>query len=92
MKIAVNKCYGGFSLSDKACELLGTDDPFQYKYEARTNAKLISVIEELGEEADGHCASLEVVEIPDDATDWRISEYDGWEDVWYVLDGKMYEV
>ena len=92
MKIAVNKCYGGFSLSDKACELLGTDDPYQYKYELRTDAKLISVIEELGEEADGYCASLEVVEIPDDATDWRINEYDGWEDVWYVLDGKIYEV
>lgn len=92
MKIAVNKCYGVFSLSDKACELLGTDDPFQYKYHSRINAKLISVIEELGEEADGHCASLVVVEIPDDATDWRINEYDGWEDVWYVLDGKMYEV
>src|SRR5690606_35782328 len=41
---------------------------------------LIRVVEELGEEADGKCAALKVVEIPDDV-EYTIAEYDGWEHV-----------
>lgn len=42
----------------------------------RQDPDLIAVVEELGKQADGDCASLSVVEIPDDV-DWEISEYDG---------------
>lgn len=84
MKIVVNRCYGGFSLSEKAVAELGgdwheyglddPDDPFSSNW--RTDPKLIEVVERLGEEADGRFAMLEVVEIPDDV-DWTICQYDG---------------
>ena len=38
------------------------------------------MIEELGELANGRCAELRIVEIPDDV-EWEINEYDGMETV-----------
>ena len=90
MKMVLNTRYGGFSLSKKAMELLGTTDEYEYD-DDRTNAKLVDVVETLGDEANGHFAHLRVVDIPDDITDYRITQYDGLETVLYVLDGKIYE-
>lgn len=42
----------------------------------RSNPQLIEVVEELGSRANGLCADLEIVEIPDDV-DVVIEEYDG---------------
>lgn len=42
----------------------------------RTHPLVIQVVEELGEKANGGCANLRVVEIPD-GVEWEISEYDG---------------
>jgi len=42
----------------------------------RNCATLIEVVQELGKEASGRCASLEIIEIPDDV-EWQIEEYDG---------------
>ena len=42
----------------------------------RTDPHLIQVVEELGESANGRCAELRVVEIPD-GVEWEIDEYDG---------------
>lgn len=53
---------------------------FYYGYIERTDKDLIAVIEELGEKADGNCAKLSIVEIPD-GIEWEISEYDGIETV-----------
>lgn len=94
MKIVINGCFGGFGISNEVYERMGEDWQFNtYDYDSRTNADLIAVIEDIGSErASGVFANLIVVDIPDDATDWRIEEYDGNESVWYVLDGKMYEV
>jgi hypothetical protein len=36
-----------------------------------------------------HIGDLVVVEIPDNATDWNIEEYDGLETVIYVLNGRI---
>lgn len=126
MKIAINRCFGGFSLSPQGAkrfaELKGkpcfffvpdphkkesldfvlTDDPGSAPFfiastspslslssngeldilrpENRSDPHLIQVIEELGDEADGRCADLEIVEIPDDV-DYTIEEYDGSEHV-----------
>lgn len=128
MKIAINKCYGGFSLSHKAImryaeltgiklypileswkthkckyyvegkkvsslelnyitkplKVNGTYDDVDFWYESfddkRTNPALIQVIEELGEEANGRCSELKIIEIPDDV-EYRIEEYDGIESV-----------
>lgn len=46
----------------------------------RTDPILIQVVEELGENANGQCAELKVVKIPDGIS-WEISEYDGIERV-----------
>lgn len=46
----------------------------------RDDPDLISVVEELGEEANGVYAELEVVEIPDDVN-WEIDDYDGYETI-----------
>lgn len=42
----------------------------------RTDPVLISLIEELGEDANGVYSSLKIVEVPDDV-DWIIQDYDG---------------
>jgi hypothetical protein len=46
----------------------------------RSHAVLVQVVEEMGEAANGSCADLKVVEVPD-GVDWEISEYDGNEHV-----------
>lgn len=46
----------------------------------RTDADLVAVVEELGEKANGNCANLKVVEVPD-GVEWEIEEYDGNEHV-----------
>ena len=50
------------------------------RYIERNNPILIQVVEELGEKANGYCAELNIVEIPDDV-EWEIEEYDGLEHV-----------
>jgi len=44
----------------------------------RSDADLVSVVEELGSAANGDFAKLAIVEIPDDV-EWHIHEYDGME-------------
>lgn len=38
--------------------------------------ELIKVVEEMGDAANGSCANLKIVEIPDDV-EWDVEEYDG---------------
>ena len=131
MKIAINKCYGGFSLSDKAIEMImkrkglkcyrykqtkfnysdGVDEYtriddnepssfvsystidlgktignipdenfWYYRNLERTDKDLVSVIEELGNEASGQYGFVKVIDIPDDI-DWEIDDYDGIETI-----------
>ena len=109
-KIVINKCFGGFGLSDKAyaryLELKGIeyetsepdwkisneslywhkghvneDDYYIYCRDfPRDDPALIQTVEELGDKANGWCADLGIVEIPDDV-EWEIAEYDGNEHV-----------
>ena len=94
MKIVINKCYGGASLSKEAYELLGLEwDGYGYHaINDRTDGKLISCVETLGDKASGNFASLAVVEIPNDATDWRVNEYDGYESIIAVVNGKLVDI
>ena len=46
----------------------------------RSDPDLERVVEEMGDAANGKCAELRVVEIPD-GTDWEIDEYDGSEHI-----------
>ena len=81
MKIVLNKDYGGFGYG-VAPEYEG----FIREHDDRTDPELVAFVETHPDE----CGDLEVVEIPDTATDWEIDEYDGWETVTYVVDGKLH--
>ena len=75
MKIVINTCYGCYGLSKKAQEILGTNCEFEYAND-RTNPNLVKCVEELGTDASGIYAELQVIEIPDDI-DYYIDDYDG---------------
>ncbi len=77
-KIVINECYGGFGLSDKAKEWL--KERGSTVYLERHDPLLIECIETLGEKANGFCASLKIVEIPEDVH-YVIEEYDGVEHI-----------
>jgi len=81
-KVVINRCYGGFCLSQAAYEHIGIPwDKYGYEfYHDRSNPKLVEVVETLGDNANGGRAGLEVVEIPD-GIDWEIQEYDGMESI-----------
>ena len=140
MKLVINKCFGGFSLSPEGIDAYlkrkgkegffytqtaykhregyteytrvdkGYDSLFFHVYTAdhgesfdpyevdkddteyfsdrdieRHDPDLVAVVEELGAKADGSCASLRVVEIPD-GVEYAIDEYDGQESATFVLD------
>lgn len=79
-QIVINRCYGGFGLSqaaeDRYRELSGKPYP-EFRWEAqRDDPYLVQVVLELGERSWAHCAELAVVTIPDDVQ-WQIDEYDG---------------
>ena len=93
MKVVINRCYGGFSISKKAAEYMAergseiakkdlslpSEYFHSYDYE-RTDPLLIEAIETLGKEANGDSANLAIIEIPNDM-DWYIDEYDGMESI-----------
>lgn len=79
MKVVINGCYGGFSLSKAAEAAFGREVDGRYcddSFKFRADPKLVAVVESLGKAANGACAELRIVEIPDDV-DWTIEEYDG---------------
>ena len=82
MKVVINGCYGGFSLSDEALAYLGIPGGSRYAYDDdRANPKLVECVEKLGEAAShGFGSHLYVVEVPDDVK-WTITDYDGMEQV-----------
>jgi len=53
---------------------------YNFDGKLRADPDLIAVVEELGEEASGCCAKLEIVEIPD-GVDFIIEEHDGMEHI-----------
>ena len=107
MKVVINKCYGGFSLSREAMEEYCRRKGWEIESEPmwpggnsksrhyfrvdveprkllsnsniiRSDPDLISVVVEMQERANGDCAKLEIIEIPDDV-EWEVGEYDGQE-------------
>ena len=90
-KIVVNRCYGGFGLSDLAVKMLAIrkgqdyEDNDQAKatleyFLPRDDADLVAVVEELGDRANGNYAELKVLSVPD-GVEWFVEEYDGMEHV-----------
>ena len=86
-KVVYNTCYGGFSISEEALKLLNQKSNNRYKKTdiyliQRDDPLLISVVEELGEKANGKCANLKIVDIPEEYINcYEIDEYDGLEKI-----------
>ncbi len=80
MKIVINRCYGGFGLSEKAMKYLKLPLNKYIGYYDRTDPKLIKCVEKLGDKVNDSCSKLEIVEIPD-GTKYEIRDYDGMETV-----------
>lgn len=89
MKLVINTIYGGFDLNQNLADLLGITTPTD-AIETRYNANLVAYVE-AGQSISEHSfCKPAVVQIPDEATDWTIDEYDGLERVTYVLNGKLH--
>ena len=89
MTFILNKCYGGWSISNFAMKQLGLNSNYPDMDEV-DEKKLAELINTYGsEKCSGRSAKLKVVEIPDNITDWDIDEYDGIERIVYVIDGKL---
>ena len=85
MKVVINSAFGGFCLPKGFVEQYDLESHWDFDGNTRTSAELISYIEEHGPED----TDLEVVEVPDNVTDWEIHEYDGMESIICVIDGKI---
>jgi len=86
-KIVINRCYGGFGLSNLATQRYKElawipEEELFWTYDIpRDSPILLQVIAELGvEKASGPHAELKVVEIPE-GVKWHIADYDGMEHV-----------
>lgn len=87
VKVAYNACYGRFSLSRAATELLNqrkgsqvADPDYGFIECGRHDTDLIAVIEELGEDAaSGAYSKIVVREIEGNL--YRVTEYDGYESI-----------
>jgi len=86
MKIVLNRAYGGFRLPDDF-ELITPDDEWE---DMQTDPRLIKYVEDHNNYVETAGGILKVVDIPDNCTDYEVDEYDGWESVTYVVDGKIY--
>jgi hypothetical protein len=70
---------------------LGVEDKYISPREIinnRSDHDLVDIVEKLGQKADGFCASLKVIEVPDDVK-WDINEYDGRE--WVAEKHRIWE-
>jgi hypothetical protein len=81
MKVVINKCYGGFGISEMGQDLYKerkgiTDPDWYYRDVERNDPVLIELIEQYGDAINGRYADLRIVEIPD-GVEWQIEEYDG---------------
>lgn len=82
-KVVINKCYGGFGISEKAKKRYEelTKTTFKHTWDLnRDDPILIQVIEELGEEANDELSKLKIVEIPENV-EYYIDDYDGIETI-----------
>ena len=83
MYVVVNRCFGGYSLSEDFCKNYG-------HYENRTNKEFIRELCEYGfKKASGGFADIAIAEISDDISDYEIIDYDGIESIIYVTNGKI---
>lgn len=85
MKLVISTCHGGFGINKK---WEAENCRKNCKEDCRECTKLIHAIEE-NENVNKDYSRLAVVDLPAEATDYEILEYDGIESLLYVLDGKI---
>ena len=91
MQAVINKCYGGFGLSDEALAHLGEYPDVNWsQHNYRTEPALVRTVEALGERASEDYANLVIVEIEPNKF-WRITEYDGYESIEYFDKSKWFK-
>lgn len=83
MELVVYAIHFGYSVPDEVMEALGIEDQYNGSVEVRSSKAFVDYVKNNGSDVYG------IVEIPKEATDWRIFEYDGAESVICVLNGKM---
>jgi hypothetical protein len=87
-QIVINKCYGGYNLSEQVISLYRASTPHIPKTDSwfanydirRDDPELIRIITEVGlKVSGGSFSNLKIIEIPDDIPEdgWEIQEYDG---------------
>lgn len=84
MKVVINDTWGGYYVPEEVREELGCGE-FDDTMEIRTNVVFWGWVFNHSDDTD-----LAVYEMPDDATDYMITENDGWETLYYVKGGKIY--
>jgi hypothetical protein len=84
-EIVINRCHGGFGLSDEARDFikdraLAREGKFKgdFRSIARDDPDLVAAVKELGDAVNDRYAELEIVLIPGDIK-WTVEEYDGFE-------------
>lgn len=81
MYYVINGSYGGYEVPAEVRAMLNCG---AYDEEVRSNFRFVRWVMEHYDTTD-----LEVVEIPAGATDWELDEYDGYESVIAVVNGRI---
>lgn len=85
MKMVISVSFEGFRIPQEVWEMVKSTK-CEHPDDIRTDPRLIDWVLHNPDQ----CDSLIVVEVPDGYTDYYIEEYDGWESLLYVLNGKIY--
>lgn len=95
MFILLNKCFGGFGFSEdflKEYPEYKNDKRDWEEISFRTDMELMNKVKYFGiHRASDYYSNLSIVSIPNDVTDWRMKEDDGYEYIEYVKDGKIFD-
>lgn len=86
MKYVINNEFGGFSVPANLIKENNWDNKYLYSEEIRTDIKLIEWVENHPDD------ELAIVDIPEEATDFMVNDYDGKETVFAVINGKIKEI
>lgn len=86
MKYVINNEFGGFDIPEEVMKENNWGISYLYSEEIRTDIKLIKWVENHPN------YELSVVDIPEEATDFMVNNYDGKETVYTVINGKIKEI
>ena len=86
MKYVINNEFGGFDIPEKVAKENNWGISYLQSEEIRTDIKLIEWVENHPN------YGLVIVDIPEEATDFMVNDYDGKETVYAVINGKIKEI